>query len=217
MERKFSLPLYTGAFLISLVIFLTGVFVGHLIDTSNLEDISDDLSQVSRKVASVHLLLLLEGNSSSFCPVYTSELSSIEQDVELMGHRLSYLEEQKDVYDNELKKQYFVLEAESYLLSKKVRELCGDASVLLVYFYSNTNCTECKEQGTEILRARDDLSGENITVKIYSFDGDLGSPVADAFKQQYLVKDYPSVVINERTYPGYLDAGKLKETIRELQ
>ncbi len=217
MERKITLPLYIGAFLISLTIFLAGIFVGRLIDTSSLEGISDDLSRVSQRMTSVHLLLLMEGNSSSFCPVYKSELRSIDEEVELMGHKLSYLEDEKGVYDNELKKQYFALEASSYLLSKKVGELCGDDSVLLINFYSNTNCSGCKEQGIEILKARDALASSGITVKLYSFDGDLGSPIADAFKIQYGVKGYPSVVIDEVTYAGYKDAEELENTIREMQ
>ena len=216
MERKISYSLYVGAFLISLFIFLVGVFVGHVIDTSSMEDISNDLSTVSQRMTSVHLLLLTEGNSSSFCPVYTSELHSIDEEVEQMGHRLSYLEEQKGVYDNELKKQYFALEASSYLLSKKVRELCGDDSVLLVYFYSNTNCSQCKEQGIEILKARDAVS-EDVAVRLYSFDGDLGSPIAEAFKKQYGVDTYPSVVVDERLYAGYKDAAEIEQILRESQ
>lgn len=215
MKRRISLPLYIGAFLISLTIFLAGVFVGHLIDTSSLEGISGDLSTVSQRMTSVHLLLLTEGNSSAFCPVYASELNSIDEEVELMGHRLSYLEDEKGVYDNELKKQYFALEASSYLLSKKVRELCGDDSVLLVHFYSNIDCPECKDQGVEILRARDELSSENIRVKLYSFDGELGSPVVEAFKSQYGVGSYPSIVVDGSTHPGYRDAEGIKEIIRE--
>jgi hypothetical protein len=215
MERKVSLSLYAGAFVISLAIFLIGVYVGHLIDTSSMEDISGDLSRVSQKVASVQLLLLMEGNSSSFCPVYKSELGSIDSEVEKMGHKLSYLEEQKGVYDNALKKKYFILEAESYLLSQKVRQLCSDDAVLLVYFYSNTNCSKCREQGIEILKAKDGLDSENITVKLYSFDGDLGSPVADAFKGRYNITSYPSIVINSETYGSYIDAQTLQRTIGE--
>lgn len=215
MERQLSIPIYATAFIISVMIFVTGVYVGNLIDKSNLQDISGEVSSISNKVASVQLLLLMEGNSSSFCPVYLSELDSIDDEVERVGYKLSYLEDQKQVYDQDLKKQYFVLEAESYLLSKKVKELCGDKSALLIHFYSNKACTNCKQQGIEILKMRDDLSSRNITVKLFSLDGDLGSPVADAFKSQYSVTAYPSVVINGRTYSGYRNAEELKQLITE--
>jgi len=213
MERKLSLSIYAAAFAISVIIFLAGIYVGAIIDQSNLELLSSELSTISQRVASTQLLMLMEGNSSSFCPVYSSELSSIDQEVETMGYKLSYLEEQKQVYDLELKKQYFVLEAESYMLSKKVNELCGEKSILLIHFYSNQDCPDCERQGGEILEARD-LVASDKNVKLFSFDGDLGSPVADAFKAQYHVSRYPSVVINERTYLGYRDAQTLAGIMR---
>lgn len=214
MERKVSVPLYAGAFLIALTIFVTGIYVGHLIDQSSMEDISEDLTRVSSKVASVHLLFLMEANSSSFCPVYTSELNAIDEEVERMGHKLTYLEDQKGVFDNDLKGQYFALEAESYLLSKKVQDLCGDDKTLLVYFYSNANCSVCRSQGIEILKARDELTKENISIKIYSFDGEIGSPVAEAMMSEFNATVYPTVVIDNKRIDGYIGSNALSLAIR---
>ncbi len=214
MERKITLPIYAGAFLVSLVIFVIGVYVGSLVDANSLNDLQGNVSSISEKVASVQLLLLSEGNSSSFCPVYLNELHSIDQDVESVGYRLSYLEDVKQVSDDSLKKQYFLLEAESYLLSEKVKGLCGSDSVLLINFYSNKNCEVCRAQGTEVLKARDAI-GPGTDVKLFSFDGDLGSPVAEALMSRYNVTGYPTIVINGKTYPGYHDSDQLKQLITE--
>ena len=213
MERKASLPLYAAAFVISLVIFFVGIYIGQLIDQSNLQSVSAEVERVSQKASSLQLLMLMEGNSS-FCPVYLSELSSVSDEVEKVGYKLSYLEDEKHAYDPELKKQYFVLEAESYLLSKKARQLCGDRSVLLMYFYSNGGCASCRQQGNDILAARDAAETGNVSVKLFSFDGDLGSPVADAFANQYNITTYPSIVVNDRVYPGYHDPGTLATIIK---
>jgi hypothetical protein len=196
----------------SLLIFVTGVYIGYLIDTSNLQGVSDDVSSISDKLASVQLILLMEGNSSS-CPIYMSELDSIDAEVERVGHKLTFLEEEKGIFDNDLKRKYFLLEAESYFLSKKARELCGDDSVLLIHFYSNKNCERCREQGTEILKMRDGLKGET-DVKLFSFDGELESPVAEALEKQYNVSVYPSIVVNEKTYPGYRTQEELRQMIQ---
>ncbi len=212
MERKITLPIYAGAFLVSLVIFVIGVYVGSLVDANSLNDLQGNVSSISEKVASVQLLLLSEGNSSSFCPVYINELHSIDQDVENVGYKLSYLEDVKQVSDDSLKKQYFLLEAESYLLSEKVKGLCGSDSVLLINFYSNKNCGVCRAQGTEVLKARD-AAGPGTDVKLFSFDGDLGSPVAEALMSRYNVTSYPTIVINGKSYPGYHDSGQLEQLI----
>lgn len=214
MERTVSVPLYVGAFIMSMAIFVIGIYIGSTMDSSRLSSIAEDVSAVSDRVASVQLLILMEGNSSAFCPAYSSELDVIDKEVEKMGYMLSYLEDEKGVYDNELKKKYFVLEAESYVLSRKVDSLCGEDSVLLINFYSNKRCDSCKEQGTEILKARDELEAEGIDVKLFSFDGDLNSSVADALAAQYSIDSYPSVVIDGRTYPGYRDADELKALIK---
>jgi hypothetical protein len=203
MQRKLSIPVYLSAFLISLVIFVTGIYIGTVIDTANLQDISGEVSSVSEKVTSLQLLMLTEGNSSSFCPVYRSELDSIDQEVENIGYKLSYLEDERQVFDSELKKKYFLVEAESYLLSSKVNELCGERSVLLIHFYSNKGCERCREQGPEVLKARDGLVAQGVDIKLFSFDGELGSPVAESFERQYSVTSYPSIVIDGKTYPGF--------------
>jgi hypothetical protein len=210
--RKISIGLYAGAFLLSLLIFLSGIYVGQLIDESSMKTLSSDVQEVSQKVASVQLLLLMEANSSAFCPVYSSELDAIDSEVERVGYKLTYLEDDRQMYDPALKKQYFVLQAESYLLSKKVREICDDKSVLLINFYSNTGCEDCKAQGNEILKARDELSGK-VKLKLFSFDGDLGSPVADAFARQYNVSSYPTIVIDGKAYPGYMAASEIEKLV----
>ncbi len=198
--------------MISLAIFILGVYIGSVFDSSSLSGLSDEVSSIETKVASVQLLLLSEGNSSAFCPVYLSELDSIESEIERVGHKLSFLED-KNVFDDELKRKYFVLEAESYLLSKKVKSLCGDDRVLLIHFYSNKNCQRCRDQGAEILRARDALAG-TIDVKLFSFDGELDSPVAAAPQAQYNASGHPPLIINDKAYPGYRTSDELQSLIK---
>jgi len=213
MERSISYSLYAAAFVLSVLVFSIGVYVGYLIDQSNQASISKEVEDISRKVESTQLLMLLEDNSSSFCPLYKSQLDSINEEVENIGYRLSYLEEEKNVYDVPLKKNYFVLEAQSYLLSKKIKERCGDKSVLLIYFYSNANCSSCKDQGDGILQVRDELRDRDIIVKIFSFDGDLGSPVADALKTQFSVSTYPSIIVDGKLYSGMMSREKLQSVL----
>jgi len=214
MERPISYSLYAFAFVLAVIVFAGGVLLGQLIDQTNQDAISSEVDQITQKVEATQLLMLLDENSSSFCPVYQAQLDSINQDVEKIGYKLTYMEEEKQAYDITLKKSYFVLEAESYLLSKKMNERCGENSTLLVYFYSNKNCTECETQGDDILEVRDELQGSgNATIKIYSFDGELGSPVADALKEQFSVTSYPSIIIDGKLYPGPLGKDALRSAL----
>ena len=105
-----------------------------------------------------------------------------------------------------LRERMFDLDIQSYLLSKRIKERCGENSTILIYFYSNANCSSCRQQGFDILRARDDTAGKVPLVRIYSFDGDLGSPVANGLKAQFNVTQYPSMVIN-----GALNSGTMSK------
>lgn len=213
MERRISLWLYAAAFAMSLAMFLTGLYVGSIIDRSNVENISTDVMRISERVSSLQLLLLMDEEGPHFCPLYSSELAAIDEEVELLGYRLSFLEDTKQIMDPELKKRYFVLEAESYLLSKKARSLCGGDEVLLINFYSNLDCDDCIAQGQEILRMRDALSSKGRSIKLYSFDGTLGSPIADALAARYGVTTYPTVVIEDVSYPGYRSSDELARIV----
>lgn len=211
--RPVAVPMYALALLLSLILFATGIYVGNWLDRSSTESISQEVYRISDRMGSVQLLLLMESNASAFCPVYLSELGSIDEEVEKVGYKLSYLEDQKNVRDDDLKKRYFVLEAQSYLLSQKMKELCQDPSVLLINFYSNRACTDCHEQGIRILQTRDEFAGQGVRLKLFSFDGELGSPVADAFRNRYNVSVYPTVVVDGMAYPGLQSRESLRKAV----
>jgi len=205
MERKVSWPLYITAFVISAVIFIAGIYVGTVLDSNEVYSLSSDVDSLSREISTVQVLMLSE-EGPAFCPVYEEEFLKIDTEREKLGYELTYLEEQRHVYSPELKKDYFVLEAQSYFLAKKLQDVCNDDSTLVLYFYSNENCPECTQQGADILSARDASSGK---VLIYSFDGDLGSNIVKGFMAKYNVTAYPSVVINGELHSGYIPQEEL--------
>ncbi|HID73282.1 TPA: hypothetical protein EYP38_05045 [Candidatus Micrarchaeota archaeon] len=212
-KRKVSYPLYITAFLLSAAVFAIGVFVGMVVDSANMASLNDRVESLSQRSTSVQLLLLMEGNSSAYCPVFRSELETIDADIERIGYELTFMEEKRQAYDPELKRQYFLLEAGSYALAKKVNQICGSEEHLLLYFYSNEDCDSCLQQGEEILNARNSLADAGVTMRIYSFDGDLGSPVAEALMAQHGVTGYPSVVIDGVTHSGYADVLAIRELV----
>lgn len=210
-ERKISLTLYVIAFIVAATVFSIGVFVGKTIDDAVVNDISGDVSSLSQRLTMTQLLWLLEEDNPNFCSVYVSELEEVDEQREYLGQLLTVLEEKKEIYAPETKKEYFLLEAQSYLMAKKLSSLCmEEEDVLVLYFYSNQECRLCAEQGTSILMARDESENSD-KIRIYSFDGDLESPVVDAFMSQYNITGYPSVVINEEVHSGFVSKDELIE------
>ena len=119
MERKVSWPLYLTAFVISAIIFIAGIYVGTLLDSAEINTLSSDVDSLSKEISTVQVLMLSEAGSA-FCPVYAEEFMKIDGEREKVGYELTYLEEERNVYSPELKKDYFVLEAQSYFLAKKL-------------------------------------------------------------------------------------------------
>ncbi len=210
MERKISLPLYFAALVITVLIFAIGIYVGTLLDGVKSEQISKSLDRVSSSL-SYYQLLMLSDNSSYFCPVYGDELSSLDKDTERIGSELTFLEDTQGYTDVELKKSYFILEAHSYLLSEKIRKECGGNYSLVLYFYSNTDCIGCKEQGENLIAAKRSVQ----PTRIYSFDGTLGSPIAETLMNKYNISAYPSVVIDGVRYEGLQGTERLISILRK--
>ena len=210
--RRISVPIYLAAFVISALIFAVGVYVGTVVDEAVKGSIGDDLERVSERVTASGLLVLLE-DSPSFCPVYLDELDKLDEETERIGYKLAYAEDVRGVHDTELKKEYFLLEAQAYFLSKKVGEHCEDGSTLVLYFYSNAECEECAGQGKELDEARGEVEG----LKVYSFDGGLESPIAEALEDKYGVDSYPSLVIGEKKYSGPIPSEQIVRIAGEGQ
>ncbi len=212
MVRKISWRLYIVSFVLSLIIFFSGIYVGILVDNKAVEDLRTETSLLSKQLSSLQLLFYVD-NSTDFCIVYDEELRALDERIELMGYKLTYLEEEKNVVDVDLKKQYFLLEAQSYLLAERLINSCNKNYVLLINFYSNKDCEKCKQFGAEILKARE---ATNVPVKLYSFDGTLNSSVVEVFKNRYNISSYPTLVLNGKAYKGFKTSSEIKQLIENV-
>ena len=211
--REISLSLYLTAFFISAVIFASGIYVGKLMEAGNVAGLSQGITVANDKMNSIEMLFLMGEDSAALCPVYRSELHSLDAQTEQLGYQISYMED-KGTSDPELKKQYFMLEASTYMLSQKVMTKCSADTAnysTVLYFYNNQNCSNCTAQGNALLDVKKKM-GEQL--RVYSFDGGLGSEIVDALKLKYNVTVYPSLVINgNSTYAGLKDQNWINNAV----
>lgn len=214
IERKINLPLYVLAFIITAIIFGIGLYFGSVIDKSNNQNIKNDVSDLSNKIYATQMLLLSDDKELA-CVALKEQLNDFDSQINEVGQKLSYLENSRGAVDEELKKQYFVLETNSYLLSKKQNSNCNSSNsridTLILYFYSNKNCPSCVKQGIDLTDARSSFND----TRTYSFDGDLNSPVANALKSKYKVTTYPTIIINDRVLSGYYSKDQLLSELKK--
>lgn len=191
--RKMSISIYLAALFISSILFVSGIYIGKMIEASNVSSLSSGIENVNSKLGSMELLYLIGDEAPYMCPVFLNELADLDRQTEDFGKKISFLEEQKGVEDERLKRDYFMLEARAFLFSQKVRSACGSNYTTILYFYTNKGCSNCYAQGKELSALKSKL-GES--VRIYSFDGKLGSPIVDALMLKTNASSYPSISIN---------------------
>ncbi|MCD6434402.1 MAG: hypothetical protein J7L14_02220 [Candidatus Diapherotrites archaeon] len=206
--RKISFHLYFSALIIAMVIFVAGLYLGFTISETARSALAEEMQDIEFTFYSSELLFLLEP-SVEFCPVYGEQLGLLDRKTAQIGAKLEYLENVKKEFDFDLKRKYFVLEAETYLLAEKFREICDYNYSLILYFYTR-DCEGCIEQG-HILDEVKRKFGES--VRIYSFDLSIGSSVAEALARKYAVRKTPAVIVDGKLLEGLSSREEIEKNL----
>ena len=203
---------YIYAFFLTFFILWVGVFLVNSITERKIQKIQDIESGIAINILSLEtqFALLQEFSCENVQEGFlTDELGNL-------ARKLQFMEENSpnDPALLRLKKYYFLLEIKDLILSKKVSEQCGKDLHYILYFYSNKGeCKDCSKQGialTKLLKSRDDL-------KVYSFDYNIKLSALDSLKKIYKVsKPLPALVIDGKTFNGYLSVEKLESILPEL-
>jgi len=196
LERKISWDLYLTAFVISLVIFGVGIWVGLQIEQEVNSQLMQNIQSTNNKMLLLSNLLLLE-NDSSFCRYIEKEMSVFDDETYQIGKQIGFMEEKRGI-DEDLKKTYMELEFRDYLLSKKINEKCNSKQNIILYFVSSSNCSICKAQGEQISAAK-----EETNTRVYTFDIDIDSELISSLLQKYNISKTPSIIINNEVYSGH--------------
>ncbi|MCC7552154.1 hypothetical protein KO317_00625 [Candidatus Micrarchaeota archaeon] len=214
MGRNFSLNVYTTVFIITLALFLTGIYIGMKLNDIYLIDFGKEVETLNVKMHSYELLFLLD-NSSMGCDLYGEYAVTLDSETFSIGANLDYMEQHQGIENKELKMQYFKLEMRDYLISKKMIKQCNLNQSIILYFYSNTECILCRDQGFELDKLKHDININNQTnVRTYSFDGDYeDSAVIRALKHEFNISTYPALVINDQVYEGLRRSQEIKNKL----
>ncbi|MEM3369297.1 MAG: hypothetical protein QXE90_00345 [Candidatus Micrarchaeia archaeon] len=204
LERKISWDLYITAFVISLIIFIIGVWFGLQIEKTVYGQMNEKIVELSNRMIAIGNLLLLE-NEKGYCEYIKSETAKFDDETYELGKQIEFMEEKRGV-DESVKLNYMELEFRDYLLSKKVNTMCGEKQNLILYFVDSEMCQTCKEQGSIITSVR-----MKTNTKVYTFDLSVNSTLVDALKNRYGIanQSIPVIVINDDVNFGFMDESAL--------
>ena len=206
---------YILAFIITAVIFATALVLSNTLTDAKLEQVRAIEDKMSIDILSLEtqfdLLSELSCEQIGENTILSSELGTL-------ARKLSYMEEQRGTDDSEvirLKRRYTLLQIKDMLLMKKVSEKCDIAPTVVLYFYSNAgDCRDCKRQGYVLNKLGNDFE----TLRVYAFDANLDlSALQTLLHINGISTILPSLVINSKTYEGFMSIEAMQELLPELE
>jgi len=214
--RRISWELYITVFIITLVIFGIGVFIGTSITKGIMSENDEKIMLLNDRIISLQLLLLSAEDKVLFCNLYWDVIDALEEETWAIGEQIKYIETEKGMSDRMLKVKYSDLEFRDYLLASYVSQNCDRKIHIILYFYSNDEkkCQKCSEQSKELFKVRKRLKSD-VDIRIYNFDTDVDSGVINVLEQKYNISSYPSLVIDDEKYVGFMDSQKIIDIIKE--
>ena len=134
-ERKINWIKIAASLAITILIFISGIYLGSLITQGKVNDILQVEKEARLELENIVVESMLLDESPCIDP---SQLSSNLND---LGVKLTYLESQYNKNDPrilDLKKPYTLLEVRHYLATKKMIRECSYNYTLVLFFYSNS-------------------------------------------------------------------------------
>ena len=220
-KRNLSTRLYVSAFIITVIIFVAGIGVENLMSKSRLDEAINRINDIEQKQRETSLELALINyvtEKNQTCSDILDEMKMISSDTEDLGKRIEYYESVKQTVQTELteqKKYYTTLLLENWMFFKEYSSKCERYNPLIVlYFYSNKNCSSCKDQGY-VLDWYKQKYGQSIL--IFSIDMDLDLTSVSMMKKLYSVQgsSEPVLVINNKRYEGFQSQAALQKILCE--
>lgn len=209
--------LYVKAGVITLAIFLLGMFIVKYVDDQRLGKINEEVRQVIESSESTKLLFLYlqteqSVNKSVICPVLEQRTKAqVEKAYVLVSRLQEYGDANVVANYDEVKTRYILANTELWLYVLQSKKLCDTSYITpVLFFYSDkVYCQECIVQG-EIL---DKVISQCKDVRVFAFPYDLDVGILDLIKARYNVTKVPMIVINERQLTGLQSESGIKEEL----
>lgn len=205
---------YAVAFFITALIFATALYVSNYFNDRRVADVQATQDNISIDILSLETQfdLLAEHSCTDI-----SENSVLSTEIQPLAQRLSYLESQTNVNQEELtrlKRYYSLLQIKDLLLMQRVAAKCGLQPVFILYFYSNAgDCADCEAQGYALTG----LAEKYPQLRIYSFDYNLGiSALQTLIDINDVEHALPALVIDDKAYYGLKTIPEIEKLIPDI-
>lgn len=196
------------AAILSLLFYAVGVLSGLFIEKSMTEYTEKRVESLQRQMENLQLeyaYINLVGKDIS-CDSLSLLVSENTRKVLELGREL---EVERGDFDD-LRRDYALLSAKAWILTRYMKDNCGNDVVVVLYFYS-VPCQECINQG-HIL---DEIREKHFPNKLFVFvlNADLDEPIVNLLEKTHSISSTPALVIENKTYNGLVERERLMEII----
>lgn len=212
--RKNIKYIYIVAGVMSLIIYLSGIFTGFYIQKSTIEYTEQRIQLLQRRVENVQLeyMYLSTMGKDVSCNLLSVLVDETNKELWDIGKQLVSLENTKENPEriSELTSEYSLLSVRAWILNSYTTERCEENKVVILYFYS-VPCLECIQQGRILDELREKIFGDKMRVFVLNTNSNEAI-VQDLMKTYDIIKT-PSLVAGNSTYIGLVDKDELKNII----
>ncbi|MDD5182295.1 MAG: hypothetical protein PHC66_03935 [Candidatus Nanoarchaeia archaeon] len=196
---------YIKTAVIALVIFIAGIMMGLWLGQAKVNvlelttsDLKDSVDNAEFQFALMDIL-----KPEIACNYLISTADELGKTSDELASEVERYESAQKIAESDfvsLKRDYTSTLIRDWVAVEKIKKACEGDYVTILYFYSNENCEDCKDQGIILTYIKDKLDGN---VMIFPLDTDLDVSTVNALEESFGVQTYPSLVIENSLYSGY--------------
>lgn len=213
MVRNIKKKRYVVAFIISCLLFSTGIFIGTQITNSNILEMQKDIELMRMEYSTLETLMLLGNMANVSCDIYDKQIINFGVQTDNFGKKLEFMEPRVDKDNPEIqrmKSTYWIMELRDFLILQQVETKCGKHHDTILYFH-RPGCEMCEYQSKTLKL----IKMEYPEVMIYSFDMNSSNLVIQSLNKVYGIKEAPSIVVNGKTYTGFINKENVKRILNK--
>lgn len=217
MERGGDVEVFIFALIISSFLFFAGLVIGLNFGEQKISEFEQKLKESTEEVVSLNLILSMSEalNRSASCDLLRGVASRLGDVAEELGSKVTRMELEGKIMTEEytrMKAEYMKFLINDMMVLSKVKHQCDANYTIIIYFYSNKYCDNCKEQGYVLdyykLLHKDSLL-------IFAIDSDINVTLVNALVNAYGVTEYPTIVVDGKKYEGFLSKEEFGEVLCE--
>ena len=221
VKRAISTDKYIIAGVFTLLLFVLGVALGVLLDNQRLQWLEHTNKQQELDFKSLqfqYLYLTSLGDENNSCPVLQATLQKTISDLSSSLDKFQSFKSNTQLNSVEYQlvgRRYLIDNLNYWLFAHKSKQACGLDVLSILYFYTE-KCDICPDQGV-ILTYFKNVFGDKLLV--FPIDAEFASeePMVKLLLSRFNITTYPTLIIDDKKYPGIVSPAVLRELIcREL-